>query len=502
MTGYTISVPRTGAIRSSIRRVTWLLISFPATLWFRLNPRQRVYHLFVLVFTLFMVTNPGAAPALMGADDLPTILLPVSIIVERDFDLDEFFDYPSQSDIVWEEPYWVVRVGTHYFSKYPILTALLVTPFYFLPVAFGLTAHSSLLPYYLLGKTTAALLAAVSVVLVYLSLRFVASELTALCLSLVYAFGSSTWTISSQTLWQHAASELFLAAGIYCLLKSLGDRKASGFSGLFIGLAIAARPTNLVIALIFIAYLLHRSRDHIPYFLAGTIIPLLFLLWYNHSIFGPAFSQGYAAEAYSGWTTALNRGLLGILFSPSKGLLIYSPVFWFSVAGIVGSWRIRTRDAATTWLFRYLGVGVVGFTLVMSKWHAWAGGWSFGPRMLVDLTPLLVLLLIPALKWLGQSRTVLAVFGVLVVISLMVQLAGLSMFDAGWYRQQFLTGYNDTAFWSIRSSELAYYVDRFGILGFFGRILGQGLASLVAAVVITLGSLWLLSRRGLLANLT
>ena len=493
-----ICLPRARSIRSSIWKVRQLLISFPARLWLRLNPRQRLYHLFVLVFTLFMVTNPGAAPALIGmGDDLPTILLPVSIILERDFDLDEFIDHPLDPGASWKEPYWMVRVGNHYFSRYPVLSAVLVTPFYLLPVALGFTAQSTLLPYYLLGKTSAALLAAGSVVLVYLSLRFVASELTALCLSFVYAFASPTWTISSQALWQHAASQLFLAAGIYCLLKSLGDRKAVGFSGLFVGLAIAARPTNLVIALIFIAYLLHRSRDRIPYFLAGTIIPLSFLLWYNHSTFGSAFSQGYAEEAYNAWTAPFPGGLWGILFSPSKGLLVYSPVFWFSIAGILASWRRGIRDEATTWLLRYLGVAVVSFSLMMSKWHAWAGGWSFGSRMLVDIAPLLILLIIPALEHLGQRRGVIAVFAIFIAMSIAVQLGGLSMFDAGWYRQQFSTGYNEASFWSIRSSELAYYINRFGIPGFFGRILGQGLASMVAAVLMTLGSVCLLSRRGL-----
>jgi len=292
---------------------------------------------------------------------------------------------------------------------------------------------------------------------------------------------------------------LFLAAGIYCLLRSLGDRKAIGFSGLFVGLAVAARPTNLVIALIMMAYLLHRSRDRIPHFLAGIVIPLSFLLWYNHFTFGSAFSQGYAEEAYNAWTAPFPGGLWGILFSPSKGLLVYSPVFWFSIAGILASWRRGMRDEATTWLLRYLGVGVASFTLVMSKWHAWAGGWSFGPRMLVDITPLLILLMIPALEWLGQGRGVVVVFTVFLIISIAVQLAGLSMFDAGWYRQEFSTGYNEAAFWSIRSSELAYYIGRFGVAGFFSRILSQGLASAIAAVLMTLGSICLLSRRGLLA---
>lgn len=499
MTEPKIGMPRTASIRANIWKVTHLLTSFPARLWFRLNPRQRTYHLYVLAFTLFMATMAHLSPGLLNSGDvLPATFLPVSIIVERDFDLDEFMNHPQYGDGGLEDPYWVKKVGNHYFSTYPVLTPVLVTPFYLLPVALGLRAHSSLVLYIMFGKTTAALLASASVVLVYLSLRLVASELDALCLGLVYALAGPTWTITSQSLWQHAASQLFLAAGIYCLLSGLGDRKTIAFSGLFMGLAVAARPTNLVIALIVLAGLLHRSRDHAPHYLAGTVIPLSFLLWYNQSTFGSTLSTGYMAEAYHGWGTPLHRGLLGILISPSKGLLVYSPVFWFSVLGIVASWRTRIRHEASTWLFRYLGLGAVSFTLVMSKWHAWHGGWSFGPRMLVDITPLLTLLMIPALEWLRHHRGVVAVFAILAMISITVQLAGLSMFDFGWYREQSSTGYNDAAFFSIRSSELAYYLGHFGIAGFFSRILSQGLASLVAAILVTVGTIYLLSARGLL----
>lgn len=198
----------------SLRAVTRLLAQLPGAVWLSLTPSQRKCHLFLVAFVLYLATNPLAAPGLISSLDIvPTTLLPVSIIRERDFDLDEFLNHPVARERDWEKARWLVKIDDHHFSGYPVFTALLVAPLYLLPVVLGLGPQSSLVAYTLLGKTAAALLAAASVVLVYLSLRLVASELTALCLSVVYAFASSTWTISSQVLWQHPASQLFFAAG-------------------------------------------------------------------------------------------------------------------------------------------------------------------------------------------------------------------------------------------------------------------------------------------------
>jgi hypothetical protein len=484
--------------RGSLRAVARLLAQLPGAVWLSLTPPQRKYHLFLVAFVLYLATNPLAAPGLISSPDVvPTTLLPVSIIRERDFDLDEFLDHPVAREHDWDNARWLVKIDDHYFSAYPVFTALLVTPLYLLPVVLGLGPQSSLVAYTLLGKTGAALLAAASVVLVYLSLRLVASELTALCLSVVYAFASSTWTTSSQALWQHATSQLLLAAGIYCLVRSQGEAKTYALSGLFIGLAVAARPPTAIVAVVLTVYVLHRSRGRFPHFVAGALPSLAVLLWYNHSTFGSPIATGYEAEAWAGWTTPLLIGLVGLLFSPSRGLLVYSPVFWFSIAGIAASWTKGLRDNPHIWLFRYLGVAVAGFTFLMSKWHS-PGGWCFGPRMLIDITPLLTLLLIPAFKWLGRGRIVLLAFGVLLAISIAVQLAGLTMFDFGRYRQLPAARYEQPGFWSIRYSELAFYLDRFGVGGFLGRILGQAAVSGTLALFVTGGSLYLLRRRGLL----
>ena len=119
--------------------------------------------------------------------------------------------------------------------------------------------------------------------------------------------------------------------------------------------------------------------------------------------------------------------------------------------------------------------------------------------MLVDATPLLIPLMIPALQWMKYHRRIVAAFTGLAILSVCAQLLGLSMFDQGWYRQLSTTGYEEAAFWSVRHSELAFYVDRFGVAGFLGRMLGQGLFSGALAASVTASSICLLRRRGLLA---
>jgi len=60
------------------------------------------------------------------------------------------------------------------------------------------------------------------------------------------------------------------------------------------------------------------------------------------------------------------EGLAGILFSPSRGLLVYCPFLLFAVAG-VACWRKR-NDGALSLLFSASAV----FALLISLWSAWS----------------------------------------------------------------------------------------------------------------------------------
>jgi hypothetical protein len=65
-----------------------------------------------------------------------------------------------------------------------------------------------------------------------------------------------------------------------------------------------------------------------------------------------------------------------------------------------------------------LSVGALLTILFYGKWWVWWGGWTYGPRILADLTPILALLLYPLKDLLKRSRGLTAVFIIFAVWSI------------------------------------------------------------------------------------
>jgi hypothetical protein len=89
------------------------------------------------------------------------------------------------------------------------------------------------------------------------------------------------------------------------------------------------------------------------------------------------------------------EGLAGHLVSPNRGLFVFTPVLVFSLWGMLHAFRAEMPHAA---LYRTLTLIVVAhwvFVSVVAR--RWWGGWSVGPRHLVEIYPLLIVLLVPAL---------------------------------------------------------------------------------------------------------
>ena len=84
------------------------------------------------------------------------------------------------------------------------------------------------------------------------------------------------------------------------------------------------------------------------------------------------------------------------LFSPSRGLFVFTPVFLVSVAGMA----MALRRGWLGPLGRYLAAIVVVHTLVVVT--IWPGH-CFGPRYFADMTHMLMLFLIPVAVWWQQK---------------------------------------------------------------------------------------------------
>ena len=124
-------------------------------------------------------------------------------------------------------------------------------------------------------------------------------------------------------------------------------------------------------------------------FVAPLLAAVGVLLWYNQARFGNAFDTGYHFDSGEGFTTPIWDGLWGLLVSPYRGVFWFTPLFIASVAAWPAFARRHRAEAWTS-----AGVCLV-LLFIYSLWWMWWGGFAWGPRFLVPLTPFLVLWLAP-----------------------------------------------------------------------------------------------------------
>lgn len=376
-----------------------------------------------------------------SADTIPNRLLPHELIRHQRLDLDRFFrGWPPEQPL----PYWVQRARGHYVSSYPPAPAVLAVPVYLVPVWLG--AGGGWVALNALSKLAASLFAAASVGLVYLaarslSLRLGAAEGGALGAAAVYAVGTTTWAVSSQGLWGHAPAQLGLALALYALLRADAGAASAGLAGLATGLMVACRPPTAPLALLLALYVFRTARRRAAPFVGLLGAAGLVVLAYNLWTFGSP--QGGYAEinrthaqwhgVEDTWTVSLLGGLVGLLASPSRGLLVYSPVLGFALAGLAGALR-PGRDA----LLRHLAVGVATGLGLLGAYTVWWGGHSFGPRLLTDFLPAMVLGIVPVWPAIRRTRIAGATFAAAFALSIGVQAVGAFFYpsprDVEWNR--------------------------------------------------------------------
>jgi hypothetical protein len=413
------------------------------------KPGQKAQHsgstlrdAFFLLLLLFAVYNANLR-LIHIEDSIPNRLLPFSLLLDRSFYLDE-----------WVKPYlprahgpygiyFVQNVKGHWLSAYPVITSLVILPLYLAPAWW--LSHRHVQPSSgdvvlvavidTMEKLSASLLAAGSAVVLYLALRKVASRSTSLAVSLIYGVASSTWTISSQALWRHGLSELCFALLLWALLRSPMASYYSFWVGLALALAAANKPAYAVFAALLLLYFARQGRERIRLFLLPLVVIGLLVFTYNSYFFGnllggypnPVSSQTTQSLA-SRYHISILGGLAGLLVSPSRGLLIYSPWVVFSLWGAGRLWKKNSQG----WE-RYLLLGMIAVLLMHARLGTWWAGWCYGPRYLTDLLPFLAFLLIPVWSRIHAKALIRGAFIVAVAVALWVQVVGAACFPNGFW---------------------------------------------------------------------
>jgi hypothetical protein len=321
--------------------------------------------------------------------------------------------------------YWMIHTREGQLaSLYPVVTPLLVAPLY-LPAELWLNSHGWQQPQIdrvaeIMEKVSASVLASIASLLMFLVLRRERNR-WALPLALAFAFGTDTWMISSQALWQHGTGELLVALALLLVLGRASPLRI-GTLGFVCVLIAANRPPDVLIAGAFMLYTVWRCRRDALWLAAGSALPLAALLYYNVHFIGNLVG-GYALGTGQGkhFFHLDLLGVPGLLVSPARGLLVFSPFLLFLPVGL----GRRLRTPSSRGLAVALIVAVVAQLVVYSQTD-WRGGASWGPRWLTDLLPIMVWMLAPApLALRVRARRLL--------VAMMVAAVCIQAIGAVWY---------------------------------------------------------------------
>lgn len=331
-----------------------------------------------------------------------------SLVTSGDLNLDEYEDV--------EFPF-AREEGGHKVTVYPALSAVMAAPV-FLAARFLYAFDEASVAY--TGKLAASLFAATAAAVFFLTLGRRHPLVDARWAAVVLALGTSLWS-TSQALWQHPAAVLWLCVAMLFLDKAEEDETWAGRAGLPIALMVAARHADVVLAAVIAAGIVIRWPRRTLALLAWGAPAAAFVALYNGLTFGALWRHGFSGSL-GRFSEPWGVGQLGLLLSPAKGLLVFTPVVAVGIVGLFSQSRRRPFMAAT------LGLAFLAHLVFTGRWREWHGGESFGPRLMTDAVPLLLFFAPEGLAKLQGFGAALA------ALSIGVQALGAFAYDGRWER--------------------------------------------------------------------
>jgi hypothetical protein len=169
---------------------------------------------------------------------------------------------------------------------------------------------------------------------------------------------------------------------------------------------LVSAPFAIPLAAVGALLLWQQPRRFVPYAIVAAACVALAVA-YARALFGtwlpPHLSAGDLTPGHAPWA------IVGLWLGPSRGLVPYVPAVLF-----VGYASFRYPPRETLRPLRWLALAVIaGHTLLLSANPLWWGGHCYGPRLMADVVPWLLLLAVLALdghraagheRWTGPER--------------------------------------------------------------------------------------------------
>jgi hypothetical protein len=235
-----------------------------------------------------------------------------------------------------------------------------------------------------------------AVIMVYLMCKntLLMDEKVSIITSLIFAFATFAFP-HSVTLYSNVFSQFFVIFATYFLInkQQIENTIVRVFlSGIGMGFLITLDYPNLLLIVPMLVYLLSsKNRRLIWVFLIPVGLFVAILAWYQFVCFGSPFVTTYTyavthSDVTTGFNNPLQRGLMGLLITPRRGLFLYSPILLFGLYGLVKMLQNKSeRKEALLFISLFL------ILLIFFALQKYSSGWIFGSRRLTPVLPLFVL---------------------------------------------------------------------------------------------------------------
>jgi hypothetical protein len=279
-----------------------------------------------------------------------------------------------------------------------------------------------------------AFAAALACALLFAAAARLAQRRSALVATAIVAFGSLLFVYARYPMSEaiQAACVMGLVGELVRIVRGEHQPRRGLALGLWAGAVVNAKPVLVlgvvggVIAAAFIVRERAALRRLAIWVVLGGLPWLVMLLVYQQLRWGSPFDTGYD-ETLGMMRESIPTGLLGLLLSPGKGLVWFSPMIVLAIIALARSWHEHRR------------VVVVVLCVVLpplafyARFLSWSGDYCWGPRYLVYAIAPLSITLAP---WLEREASRLRRWLVraVIAISVAIQLLGASLFWDHWIR--------------------------------------------------------------------
>jgi hypothetical protein len=423
----------------------------------------------VLLVVLLLAYNMNLRQV-SSNDTYASRFVPISILRDGDLILDEFVPerIKQLAGDDFSSDYFHYTRG-HFYDSHPPIGPLLAVPVYALPAWIGIPARPELVAN-LFSKIAASFMAALSALAVFGASRRLLGATTvsrpddrdgdldmraAVFAAVAYGLGTSVWSTASLAIWTHTPAVLGYALALWALTAN-----RVGIAGTAVAAAVLARPATAPAAMFLTMYLVHeaiaksRWTNAVRFSVCAGVTGLAGLL-YNYWLFGNAVGGAPFRTAYwmkelgtpNMFSGSLPAGFAGLTVSPSRGILIFSPIVLVAVAGAVRAWKALPigdpKSSLTEFgradairLLRYVSLAALAILLTYSKFIAWWGGHGYGPRYLTDAMPFVGVLFAagfaPLMGSLRRWRPGYTAAMVLLSYSIFIQAVGAFCWPSPW----------------------------------------------------------------------